>query len=123
MRTMIDGEVLFDERDLQIEIESVRRECIERAAAGADGVLSIDLGSRSRKIRQRGTLRAASRQQIEGRIEQISAFIDGKTHTLVTIDGKSFCDVRMDSFEAGQIRESGADLVIDYEIIYMQLKV
>lgn len=123
MRTMIDGQMLFDEKDLEIEVESVKRECIERAAAGVDGVLNIDLGSRSRKIKQRGTLRAASRQQMENRMGQISAFIDGKTHTLVTAEGKSFCDVRMDSFEAGQIRESGADLVIDYEIIYTQLKV
>ena len=123
MRTMIDEQVLFDEKDLEIEAESVKRACIERTAAGVDGVLSIDLGNRSRKIKQKGILRAASTRQIESRIEQISAFIDGHTHTLATAKDKSFSDVRMDSFKAGQIRESGADVVADYEIVYTQLKV
>ena len=123
MRTMIDGQVLFDEKDLGLEVESAKRACIERTTAGVDGVLSIDLGKRSRKIKQKGILRAASRQQMESRIEKISAFIDGNTHTLVTAGNRSFSDVRMDSFETGQIRESGADVVVDYEIVYTQLKV
>ena len=121
MRVTLDGQNLFDEQQLEIEQDSLNRDLIERAVAGLDGVLSIDMGGRSRKIRQRGILRAQSRTQMNARINAISAYMDGKTHTLITSDGEKFENLRMDSFKVSRERPSGNGIAVDYEIVYTQL--
>jgi hypothetical protein len=123
MRTTFDGESLFDEQDLEIESASFRRDSIERAVAGLDGVLSIDLGGRGRQIKQAGMLQARSRTRMNERIAAISACMDGDTHALVTSNGDRFDDLRMDAFKVANERASGSGLVVDYEIIYTQLSV
>ncbi|KPL25040.1 MAG: hypothetical protein AMJ75_02140 [Phycisphaerae bacterium SM1_79] len=123
MSTTLDGQYLFDEQQLEIEPGSVSRDSIERTVPGLDGVLSIDLGGRGRKIKQKGVLRAKSRSQMDGRISVISAYMDGDTHTLVTSGGKAFGNLRMDVFKVSKERESGGGVVIDYEIVYTQLRV
>jgi len=112
---------LFDEQQLEIEQDSLNRDSIEKAVAGLDGVLSIDMGERARKIRQRGTLRAQSRAQMNTRINAISAYMDGKTHTLVSNEGETFDNLRMDSFKVNRKRAGGGGMVVDYEIVYTQL--
>jgi hypothetical protein len=119
--TTLDGQSLFDEQKLVIEIGSPMRRCAEKSVPGLDGVLSIDLGSRNRKIRQKGVLRAVSREQLNLRMAAVSALVDGKTHELVTNDGEQFCNLRTDSFETSQIRFSGSGVEVGYEIIYTQL--
>jgi len=121
MRVTLDGQSLFDEHQLEIEQESLYRGSIERAVAGLDGVLSIDMGGRGRKIRQRGILRAQSRTQINARINAISAYMDGKTHTLATSDGEKLENLRMDSFNVNRERAGGGGMSVDYEIVYTQL--
>lgn len=123
MRVTLDAKQLFDEQHLVIKAESLQRDAVERAVGGLDGVLSIDLGSRSRKIYQKGTLRAVSKAALSQRISGISGLIDGKTHTLVTADGEVFDNLRMDSFKVRDERTSGGGVVVDYEIVYSQLKV
>ena len=123
MSTTLDGQSLFDEQQLEIEPESIGRDSIERTVPGLDGVLSIDLGGRGRKIKQRGVLRAKSRSQMDDRISVISAYMDGDTHTLVTSSGKEFDNLRMDVFKVSKERASGGGVAIDYEIVYMQLEV
>jgi len=123
MSATLDGQILFDERQLEIELGSVSRDSIERAVPGLDGVLSIDMGGRGRKIKQRGVLRAKSRSQMDDRIKAISAYIDGDTHTLVTGDGEEFDNLRVDVFKVSKERVSGGGVAIDYEIVYTQLKV
>ena len=123
MSITLDGQSLFDEQQLKIEAESIRRDSIERTVAGLDGVLSIDLGVRGRKIKQRGMLRAPSRLQMNERISTISAYMDGDTHTLVTSSGEEFDNLRMDAFRVTKESASGSGVVIDYEIIYTQLVV
>jgi hypothetical protein len=81
MRVTLDGQSLFDEQGLQIEIGSPSRACIERTVCGLDGTLSIDLGRRARQIRQTGVLRAPSRSALSARTDAVAAFIDGGTHT------------------------------------------
>jgi hypothetical protein len=71
MSTTLDGQRLFDEEGLRIEPGSFGRDSVERTAAGLDGVLSIDLGRRSRKIKQSGVLRAQSRAKMNERIDAI----------------------------------------------------
>ena len=121
MSVTLDGQILFDEQQLEIELDSFRRDSVERATAGLDGVLSVDMGGRTRKIRQRGTLRARSRMQMNDRINVISANMDGNTHTLVSNEGEKFDNLRMDSFKVSKDRAGGSGIVVDYEIVYTQL--
>lgn len=121
MKATLDAQMLFDEQALEIKADSFSRDSIEKTVPGLDGVLSIDLGLRGRKIRQTGTLQAKSRTQLEKRISKISAFMDGDTHTLTTGGGTEFTNLRMDSFKTGTEHTDGTGIVIDYEIIYTQL--
>jgi hypothetical protein len=123
MAVSLDGQNLFDSRELKFEVGSLRRESIERTAAGLDGVLSIDMGGRGRKIKQAGVLRAKSGLQMDERIRAISAYMDGDTHKLVNDRGEEFEDVRMDVFKTTSRRASGGGIAVDYEIIYTQLAV
>jgi len=123
MSATLDGQNLFDEQDLKIEQGSISRDSMERVVSGLDGVLSIDLGGRSRRIKQRGVLRAKSRSQMDDRISAISAYIDGDTHTLVISNGEEFDNVRMDAFKVTKEKTSGTGLCCDYEIVYTQLVV
>ena len=121
MNVTIDGQTLFDEHQLEIETGSFNRDSIERRMPGLDGVLSIDLGRRCRKVKQTGTLRARSRAQLNERINAISAIMDGDTHTLVTDSAETLNNLRMDSFETNKEQTDGIGIVVDYEIVYTQL--
>jgi hypothetical protein len=121
MSVTLDGQILFDGDRLDIEPDSVTRDSVEKAVPGLDGVLSIDLGSRTRMIKQKGVLRAKSRLEMDCRISAISAFMDGSTHNLVTDSGRRFDNLRMDIFKLNNERTSGGGIVVDYEIVYTQL--
>ena len=121
MRTTLDGKTLFDERDLEIRIDPWERIHVERAVPGLDGVLSIDLGRRSRRIRQQGTLRAVDATEMSSRLSAIEAFCDGDTHTLVTTDGSSHANVRFDALKELSRDVTGVGVALTYEIIYTQL--
>ncbi len=123
MGVALDGQSLFDEQQFEMELGGFSRDSEERAVPGLDGVLSVDLGGRSRKIKQKGVLRAKSRVQMEERFSAISAYMDGKTHTLVTSGGEEFDNLRMDVFKVSKERTDGGGVAIDYEIVYTQLKV
>ena len=121
MSVTLDGQAIFDEQGLTISAGSAIRASLERAVAGLDGVLSIDLGSRSRPIRQTGVLHAPSRAAMRARIRAITGFIDGQTHALITADGQAFGELRMDSFKRIAEYPGGPGVVVDYEIVYTQL--
>ena len=123
MSATLDGQNLFGEQQLGILSGSLSRDSIERTVAGLDGVLNIDLGERGRKIKQTGVLQAKSRAQMNEKVSIISAYMDGDTHTLVTSNGESIGNLRMDSFKVGRARTSGTGLCCDYEIVYTQLRV
>ena len=123
MSVTLDGKVLFGDGEAEIEVGSVGRECVERAVVGLDGVMSIDLGGRGRKIRQKGEIRARSRAELRGKVEEISSFVDGDTHTLATSQGETLENVRVGSVSVKNERESGSGVVADYEVIYRQLAV
>ena len=107
MRTTLDERGLFDEQGLTIEVGSLEKVSIDKAVAGLDGVLSIDLGGRGRRITQKGTLRANIRLKMNERIGAISAYMDGRTYTLATSDGREFANLRMDVFKVIKATESG----------------
>ena len=121
MSVTLDGQNLFDEQQLEIELGSFSRDSMDRAVAGLDGVLSVDMGGRGRRIKQKGVLRAKSRTQMNNRISSISVYMDGGTHTLITSEGEKFDNLRMDSFEVSKDRAGGGSIVVDYEIVYAQL--
>jgi len=121
MKVTLDTQMLFNEQALEISAGSFSRDSIERTVPGLDGVLSIDLGRRGRKIKQNGTLRAKSRAQLDERISKIAVFMDGDTHTLTTGSGREFANLRMDSFKAGTEHADGTGITVDYEIVYTQL--
>ena len=121
MGTTLDGKALFDEQDLKIQVGAWQRASVERAIPGLDGVVSIDLGCRSRTIRQQGVLRAASQAMMRSRLEAIATFLDGGTHTLVTVDGCTYANLRTDAFKPSRRDVSGAGVVLEYEITYTQL--
>ncbi len=121
MKATLDAQMLFDEQALEISAGSFSRDSIERTVPGLNGVLSIDLGRRGRKIKQTGTLRAKSRAQLDERISKIAAFMDGDTHTLITSSGQEITNLRMDSFKPGSEHTDGTGIAVDYEIVYTQL--
>jgi hypothetical protein len=121
MNVTLDGQAIFDEQGLTISVGSPSRASLERAVAGLDGMVSIDLGTRSRQIRQTGTLRAAGRTAMRVRVQAIARFLDGRTHALVAADGEVFSDLRMDSFQKVAEYPGGPGVVADYEIVYTQL--
>ena len=121
MSTTLDGQILFDEQQLEIEAGSVSRDSTERTVPGLDGVLSVDLGKRGRMIKQKGILRTTSQPQMNERISAISAYMDGDTHKLVTNGGDVFDNLRMDVFKVMSERTSSGGIAIDYEIVYTQL--
>ncbi len=121
MGTTLDGQRLFDEQQLKVEVGSLKRGSVERTMPGLDGVLSIDMGGRGREIKQSGSLQAGSVSQMNNRIGAISAYMDGETHKLVTSSGEEFDELRMDVLRISKERQSGAGLCCDYEIVYRQL--
>lgn len=121
MSTTLDGKALFDEQDLRIDLGAIERDSAERTVAGLDGMVSIDLGRRSRRLRQRGVLRAAGRTALRRRVEAIMGLVDGNPHTLVTADGRRYANLRIDAFKLLDERVTGAGVVATYEIIYTQL--
>jgi len=121
MKVTLDGQNLFNEQELKIEVGSWKRDSIEKTIAGLDGVLSIDLGKRSRTIRQKGLLMAGSEARLDECITAISELMDGSSHTLATNDGREFCNVRVDSFKELERAFGGGGVCCKYEIVYTQL--
>jgi len=122
MDVRLDGERVFDSEGLSVEVGPVKRDRVERSAAGLDGVLSVDLGSRTRRVKQCGVLRGQSKAKLREKIEVVSVFTDGKGH-LLTVDGQQYSNVRVDSFEVTGERISGVGVETEYEVIYTQLQV
>ena len=119
----LDGQRLFGEAEPQIEAFSLNRQWVERTVPGLDGVLSIDLGGRSRKLRQRGKFRARSNQELRMMVDAVATYMDGRTHEMVTHRGEELSNLRMDSMKVSPLRVSGPAVVADYEIFYTQLAV
>lgn len=120
MNAWLDDLISFEEK--MIEVKSFKRDSIERTTAGLDGVVSVDLGSRSREIVQRGILRAVSIEKLRSIMSEIRSLMNGGVHKLRSGDGKLFEDVRLDGFEADEIKHCGAGVWCEFEVRYTQLR-
>ncbi len=123
MKVTLDGHFLFDEQGLEIQPGGFNRASMEKNVPGLNGVLSIDLGQRSREITQKGVLQAKSRGSLDKRIAAVSGFMDGDTHKLVTGTGRQFDNLRIDVFKLSNERTTSVGIAVDYEIIYTQLNI
>jgi hypothetical protein len=121
MTVTLDNQRIFGDDLPVIKVESLKRSFVESSAAGLNGVISIDLGSRGRKIKQTGRLRARSIVELSDKIAVIETFLDGRTHTLVSINDGSYENLRTDTFKITQRNNDGAGVTADYEINYTQL--
>jgi len=116
-----DDRKLFGSGQHTVQALSWRRESMERGFAGLDGVVSVDLGLRGRKLKQYGYLTAGSITSLIGLIEEISAYINGQAYDLVDQNGVSYPNVRMDSFTLLGPITGGNQACCEYEIVYTQL--
>ena len=120
---LFNSEKLFGGGGHTVVPMSWRRETFDKGFAGLNGVLSIDLGLRGRKIKQRGRLIANSIAAIAVLAESISNYIDGQAYTLVDQNCINYANVRMDSFEMLEPVATGNQACCEYEIVYTQLSV
>lgn len=120
MKATLDGIIDFEQTKL--DVGSWRRDGIERAASGVDGVVSVDLGRRAREIVQKGIIRAASRAALAPKVDSIREKADGACHTMETIEGERFENLRIDSIKTGGTDYSGAGACQEIEIKYTQLR-
>jgi len=123
MKILLDGIDIFGGDISSLTVGSVERESIERSVAGLDGVVSIDMGQRDRKLVQKGTIGGLNAEQLQQQRAEIESFIDGTCRTLSANDGREFANVRMDSFKAKSFSASSTEAVMEYEIEHRQLKV
>ena len=119
MRVLIDGLVEFEE--LSISVGSWQRKSIERTAAGLEGVVSIDMGMRGRKIVQRGVLRAGSGDGLCEKIAVAEDLVDGGGHVMARGGCDEFGSLRVDGVEVKSRELSGAGASCEFEIRYFQL--
>ena len=123
---MDNNVITFDGQDFFIDGRHVvlplswRRDTVDKGFAGLDGVLSVDLGLRERKIKQTGRLTAKSVESLIALTQEIMDYIDGQGYTLVGHNNVSYENVRMDSFTPGEITV-GNQACCEYEINYTQL--
>jgi len=94
---------------------------VDRGFAGLDGVLSVDLGRRERKFKQRGCLTARNVAALTEMLGDISAYIDGQDYELVDQQGVRYGQVRMDVFTLTGPISKGSQASCEYEIHYTQL--
>jgi hypothetical protein len=120
MSARLDSTIEFEQ--LLIKSGSFNRDVVEKSAAGVNGLLSIDLGSRGRKLILKGLLRAQSKATLKEKTEKLSLLADGKMHTLEAKDGGKYADLRVDSFEVIRQDHSGAGVCCEFEMKFTQLR-
>lgn len=118
---MFDSQAIFGAGRHLLQPGSWRRESTDHGFAGLDGMMSVDLGLRERKLKQRGFLSAASIAGLMQLMANISAYIDGQDYTLLDQHGITYANVRMDSFKLLSPIAVGNQSQCEYEITYTQL--
>ena len=121
MNARLDSTIEYEESQLQIK--SWERGSIDRSVAGLDGVVSVDLGRRSRKLVQSGIIRANSEEQLAEQIDSFALLVDSNEHTLTRGRSHVLTGLRVSNFVAGKVNRSGAGVWCDFEIRFVQTRV
>ena len=118
-----DGKAIFGHGSHHLEAGSWRRERVDRGFCGLDGILSLDLGCRERRLIQRGELSSTSSGAIQAMAANISNYLDGSVYELTDGYGETYSNVRMDSFELTKPMCTGLPARCEYKIQYTQLNI
>ena len=116
-----DGKAIFGTSEHHLHVDSWRRDSVERRFGGLSGAVSLDLGRRSRQLRQTGMLVAGSVSALLEMFDSISNYIDGQDYILTDSYGQSFPHVRMDRFQPTGPVAQLTPARCEYEIVYTQL--
>jgi hypothetical protein len=119
MKVTLDEIIEFEQTELAVG--SWRRESIERAAAGVDGAIKVDLGRRTREIVQKGVIRSPSRATLLAKVDFVCDMADGASHTMETADGDKFENMWIEKVIVGSIEYRGSGAAVEVEIGYVQL--
>ena len=120
MKATLDGTIDFEQTKL--DVGSWRRDSIERAVAGVNGAVNIDLGKRTREIVQKGVIRAPSRSALMAKVDFIRDMADGACHTMETAEGERFENLWIDTVKVGSTEYRGSGASCEVEIRYVQLR-
>ena len=118
MKAKLDSTAEF--KVLKIKAGSRDRASIEKSAAGLDGVVSVDLGRRKRKIKVSGLLEGRSKGEVDAKTAQIEAMVDGGMHTLEA--DAVYENVRVDSFAVIREETNGRGVNCEFEMVLSQLR-
>lgn len=119
--TSFDGQELFASGPHSFQPGSWQRGLIRRSFAGVDDELLLDLGRRSRTMRQRGRLHGTTLADLQAQIDAIEAACDAQTHDLTDNLGRLHERVVMEGFELLCPIQAGCGFCCDYQIEYRQL--
>ncbi|HPS52912.1 MAG TPA: hypothetical protein PLK08_05100, partial [Phycisphaerae bacterium] len=120
-KATLDGLELFSSGPGELICESWPRETIRRGFSGLCGEILLDMGRRSRRITQRGFLRAQTVEQLYLQTAAIESMADGMAHLLIDDDGVTYQKVIMEKFEKPDAINKSDICSCEYEIIYRQL--
>jgi len=115
------GEDLFGSGPHAFRLGPWQRAVQNRAFAGVHGELLLDLGIRSRKIRQTGRLQADSADALHALLSTIDGYCDGAEHALVDNHGRSYASVILEQLETTTPVQRGRGFYCDYKAEYRQL--
>lgn len=118
MQAKFDSTVEF--KVLKFMAGSWARESIEKSAAGLDGVVSVDLGMRKRKIKVSGLVEDQSKDALKQKAAQIEALVDGGMHTLES--DAMYENIKIESFAVVKESSSGRGVGCEFEMGLSQLR-
>lgn len=120
MWAILNEQIFIDRQSIQPESWNHAR--AEKSGPGTDGVISIPLGRRSRRLFQAGTLRAQSRPALDNLVSRIESLAGTGDISLRTERGRTYRDLRIDTFQTGIALYAGTGFLCDFNIEYTQLE-
>lgn len=117
----LDAMAMFGLGRHQLVAGSWQRAMQRRSIPGLDGELVLDMGLRSRTIRQTGRLHAPTAAELAAQIAAIEALIDGRLHILDGGMGQTYANVLLEQFEQTTPIRTGPGSWCGYECTYRQL--
>lgn len=117
----LDGQELFSSGPGELICESWPRETIRRGFSGLGGEILLDMGRRSRRLKQHGVLRADTQELLQLQICVIEEMNDGLQHMMIDADGIIYQKVILEKFEKLTAVQKANVCSCEYEIIYRQL--